>query len=59
MDGSQHEDQPSGRGGGGLGCLVDVVLVKSLGNAVGVLADADALGGAAEDPALLAAVREQ
>jgi hypothetical protein len=55
----QDQDQPGGRGGGGLGCVVHLVLAQGLDDAVGVLADPEALDRAAEDRLVLLAEGEQ
>jgi len=55
----QDQDQPGGRGGGGPGCLVDFVLAQRLDDAVGMLADPEALDRVAEDGLVLLAEGEQ
>ena len=55
----QDQDQPGRRSRGGLGRLVDLILAERLDDAVGSLADPDALDRAAEDRLLPLAEREQ
>jgi len=55
----QDQDQPGGRGSGGLGCVIHLVLAQGLDDAVGVLAGPEALDRAAEDRLVLLAEGEQ